>query len=73
VECFPSAANFLLLRINRPGLTGTEVFQRLQQQKVLVKNVGKMHSLLENCLRVTVSTPQENAAFLSALQSSLMS
>jgi histidinol-phosphate aminotransferase len=73
VECFSSAANFLLLRINRPGLTGTEVFQRLQQQKVLVKNVGKMHSLLENCLRVTVSTPQENAAFLSALQSSLMS
>jgi histidinol-phosphate aminotransferase len=49
------------------------VFQRLQRQKVLVKNVGKMHSLLENCLRVTVSTPQENAAFLSALQSSLMS
>jgi histidinol-phosphate aminotransferase len=49
------------------------VFQRLLQQKVLVKNVGKMHSLLENCLRVTVSTPQENAAFLSALQSSLMS
>jgi histidinol-phosphate aminotransferase len=73
VECFSSAANFLLLRINRPGLTGTEVFQRLQQQKVLVKNVGKMHSLLENCLRVTVSTPQENAVFLSALQSSLMS
>ena len=73
VACFPSAANFLLLRIDRPGLTGTEVFQRLLQQKVLVKNVGKMHPLLENCLRVTVSTPQENAVFMAALQSSLMS
>lgn len=72
VACFPSAANFLLVRIQRPGLTGTEVFQRLLQHRVLVKNVGKMHALLENCLRVTVSTPQENAAFLAALQSSLM-
>jgi histidinol-phosphate aminotransferase len=40
---------------------------------VLVKNVGKMHSLLDNCLRVTVSTPAENAVFLAALKSSLNS
>jgi histidinol-phosphate aminotransferase len=71
VQVFPSAANFLLLRIARPGLTGTEVFERLLQRRVLVKNVGKMHTLLENCLRVTVSTPAENALFLDALQSSL--
>ena len=73
VVCFPSAANFLLIRIDRPGLSGTEVFERLLARQVLVKNVGKMHPLLENCLRVTVSTPQENAVLLSALQSSLMS
>ena len=73
VVCFPSAANFLLLRIRRPELTGTQVFERLLAQRVLVKNVGKMHPLLENCLRVTVSTPQENAVFLTALQSSLLS
>lgn len=71
VQVFPSAANFLLMRIARPGLTGTEVFERLLQRRVLVKNVGKMHALLENCLRVTVSTPAENALFLDALQSSL--
>jgi len=73
VEAFPSAANFILLRITQPGLTGTQVFERLLQRKVLVKNVGKMHALLENCLRVTVSTPEENSAFLAALQSSLNS
>ena len=59
------------LRITQAGLSGTQVFERLLQRKVLVKNVGKMHALLENCLRVTVSTPEENAAFLTALQSSL--
>jgi histidinol-phosphate/aromatic aminotransferase/cobyric acid decarboxylase-like protein len=29
--------------------------------------------LLDNCLRVTVSTPAENAQFLAALESSLNS
>jgi histidinol-phosphate aminotransferase len=73
VTVFPSAANFILLRITRPGLTGTQVFERLSERKVLVKNVGRMHALLDNCLRVTVSTPAENAQFLAALESSLNS
>jgi histidinol-phosphate aminotransferase len=71
VEVFPSAANFLLLRINRPGLDAGQVHARLLEQKVLVKNVGKMHALLHNCLRVTVSTPEENKLFLDALQTAL--
>jgi len=73
IRVYPSAANFILLRIERPGLCGAQVFDRLLAQRVLVKNVGKMHALLENCLRVTVSTPAENALFLAALQSSLNS
>ncbi len=73
VHAYASAANFILLRITRAGLMSSEVFERLLAQKVLVKNVGKMHALLENCLRVTVSTPTENDQFLAALQSSLNS
>ena len=40
-------------------------------QRVLVKNVSKMHPLLSNCLRLTVGTPDENALLLQALQQSL--
>jgi histidinol-phosphate aminotransferase len=29
-----------------------------------------MHSVLTNCLRITVSTPEENAAFLEAFKAS---
>ena len=54
-----------------PSAPSAAVFERLLQRKVLVKNVGKMHALLDNCLRVTVSTPAENALFLDALKSSL--
>lgn len=73
VEVFTSAANFILIRIAGPGLSGSAVFERLLAHKVLVKNVGKMHPLLDNCLRITVSTPAENAQFEAALASSLQS
>jgi histidinol-phosphate aminotransferase len=67
VKVFPSAANFILIRV----LDSEQVFAKLLKQKILVKNVGKMHALLENCLRITVSTPEENVLFLDALKASL--
>ena len=67
VEVFPSAANFLLIRVK----DANEVFANLLQRKILIKNMSKMHALLANCLRVTVSTPQENALFIEALRASI--
>lgn len=72
IEVFPSAANFLLIRVHGKH-NGNNVFNRLLEHKVLIKNAGKMHELLDNCLRVTVGTPQENNAFLDALTASLVS
>ncbi|MFC3110616.1 histidinol-phosphate transaminase [Undibacterium arcticum] len=68
IEVFPSAANFLLIR--EPD--ADQLFARLLERKVLIKNVGKMHALLANCLRITVSTPEENRVLLDALQASLV-
>ena len=73
VQVFPSAANFLLLRVQANGKSGDAVFANLLEHKVLVKNVGKMHMLLENCLRVTVGTPEENALLIDALRAALLS
>jgi len=67
VTVFPSAANFLLLRVP----DSAQIFDRVLARGVLIKNVGKMHPLLANCLRVTVSTPEENAQFLAAFKASL--
>lgn len=64
---FPSAANFLLVRVP----DADAVFGALLNAKVLVKNVGKMHPLLANCLRLTVGAPDENAQMLAALQQAL--
>jgi histidinol-phosphate aminotransferase len=64
VEVFPSNANFLLLRV----ANADRVFEKLVARKVLIRNVGKMHTLLANCLRVNVSTPEENKQFLDAFK-----
>jgi histidinol-phosphate aminotransferase len=67
VEVFPSAANFLLFRVP----DSDDACAKLAAAKVLVKNLGKMSALLANCIRVTVSTPEENSAFLTALKAAL--
>ncbi len=70
VEVFPTDANFILFRLTQLNEAG-EVFQGLKNRGVLIKNLDGSHPLLNNCLRVTVGTPDENVQFLVALQASL--
>jgi len=65
VQVWPSAANFILFRTGKPA---DLVFAALRQQGVLIKNLSGAGSVLANCLRVTVGTPDENSAFLAALK-----
>jgi histidinol-phosphate aminotransferase len=67
VRAYPSEANMILLRV--PDAQKT--FDGMKARKVLVKNVSKMHPLLDNCLRLTVGTADENSVMLTALQESL--
>lgn len=62
---FPSQANFILFRV--PAGQADGVFEGLKTEGVLIKNMHKAGSLLHDCLRVTVGTTEENAAFLQAL------
>jgi len=67
VKVWPSAANFILFRVGNAA----SVFARLREQKVLIKNLAGASGPLADCLRVTVGTPEENAAFLAALKNAL--
>jgi histidinol-phosphate aminotransferase len=66
-EVFPSAGNFLLVRV--PDASAT--FETLLGARVLIKNVSKMHPLLANCVRLTVGSPEENTQLLAALKLAL--
>ena len=67
VKCWNSDANMILVRV----ADSTKTFDGMKAQGVLVKNVSKMHSLLANCLRLTVGTADENLLMLAALEKSL--
>ena len=71
VEAFPSAANFILLRV--PQGRAQSIFDGIKSRGVLIKNLDGASSLLADCLRVTVGRPQENQLFLRALKASLAS
>ena len=64
---FPSAANFVLVRVpDAPA-----AFEALKARGILVRNLHGSHPLLAHCLRLTVGTPDENAKLIEALASSL--
>jgi histidinol-phosphate aminotransferase len=71
VQPFKSDANMVLVRLAGDGERAASVFDGMKTRGVLVKNVSKMHSLLTNCLRLTVGTADENRQMLQALQQSL--
>lgn len=64
VTVFPSGANFVLVRVHGDGHA---LWQRLVDRGVLVRDFSRWPRL-EQCLRVTVGTPEENDAFLAALR-----
>ena len=67
LERFPSAANFVLVRVpDAPA-----AFEGLKSRGILVKNLHGSHPQLAHCLRLTVGTPDENRQLLAALAATL--
>ena len=64
---YPSGANFVLVRVDGDA---HELWQRLLARGVLVRDFSRW-PFVEDCLRVTVGTPAENAAFLDAIRATL--
>lgn len=63
VRRFPSAANFVLVRLP----DGPRAFEGLKARGILVRSFQGSHPLLAHCLRLTVGTPEENGKLIAAL------
>jgi histidinol-phosphate aminotransferase len=63
VEVFPSEANFVLFRVAHASAVWRDL---LHGHGVLVRDLSRT-SLLEDCLRVSVGTPEENLRFLAGM------
>ena len=69
VKAYPSSANFILFKtLNKPA---DAVFASLKKQSILIKNLSPQGGVLSDCLRVTIGKPEENQAFLKALDQAL--
>jgi histidinol-phosphate aminotransferase len=64
---FPSGANFVLVR---PSGDGHALWERLVDRGVLVRDFSRWPRL-DDCLRITVGTPEENDRCLDALRETL--
>jgi histidinol-phosphate aminotransferase len=65
IDVWPSGANFVLVRART--LDGDALWQQLLDRSVLIRNFASWPRL-EGCLRITVGTPEEDDALLTALE-----
>lgn len=65
VEPIPSATNFLLLRL--PVGDAAPVVADLARRGILVRNFANPFLGIQDCLRVTIGTQEENEIFLNVL------
>jgi histidinol-phosphate aminotransferase len=63
VTAYPSEANFILFKTPSDAV---HIYERLKSSGILIKNLNRAGTL-QNCLRVTVGTPEENAEFVGVL------
>jgi histidinol-phosphate aminotransferase len=69
LEYVPSFGNFVLVRVGDDAEAGARVNLALLKQGVIVRPVGNYG--LPQWLRVTIGLPQENEAFIAALEKAL--
>lgn len=66
VPVLPSDSNFILFQVENPSV----IFDKLLAKGILVRNVSK-YPKLDNYLRVSVGTKDENKSFITALNECL--
>ncbi len=64
IETHSGFTNFLLMKI---GKRSDEIYQKLQQRNILLRNLGKL-PLLHGYLRISIGRREDNVKFLDALK-----
>lgn len=59
-KIYPSDANFILVKVTN----ATAIYDQLLQKNIVIRN---RTSVMHNCLRITIGTPNENKQLINAL------
>lgn len=64
LEVFPSEANFITVRVS----DANELFETLKQNRILIKKLHGSHPLLDQCVRITIGSAEQNDAVLAVIK-----
>jgi threonine-phosphate decarboxylase len=64
---FPSAVNYLLVKLTRPGWTAAKLRRALLAHRIIIRDAGNFRGLDERFFRIAVRRREENARLLAAL------
>ncbi len=67
LTCYPSDANYILFKVEEADC----MWEALYERGILIRDLSAS-AMLENCLRVTIGTREENDRFLNALKDILV-
>jgi len=65
---YPSSANFLLVKLERQGLSSGTLYEKLAQQGILVRDCRSFDGLGDRFIRVAVKKRKENMILVNALK-----
>jgi len=68
LKAFPSQANFLLVKITKPNVTGTDLEWKLADKQVLTRKYSGKAGLEGEYVRITVRSMEENRKCVEALR-----
>jgi len=68
LEAFPSQANFVLVKITKPNVTGTDIEWQLADRRILTRKYTGKAGLIGEFVRITVRSMEENRRCVDALK-----
>lgn len=65
IKVYPPSTNFITVRVKQGR--ASELFEALKSDGILIKILDGAHTILSNCLRITIGTIAENDVMCGAL------
>jgi len=72
LHVYPSDCNFFLLKITAANLSSTAVFEKLVEDRLVVRDCSSIKGLGSKYLRTTIRTPHDNQLLMRGLQNVLV-
>jgi threonine-phosphate decarboxylase len=73
LTCFPSAVNYLLVKLTRPGARAAHLQRQMLAHRIVIRDASNFRGLDERFFRIAVRSREENERLLGALEACLES